>query len=103
MLLNNTAVYDRMTAWEMVDSERAGRILAHLHEEVRARLALEMDQEDLITAARTLDLNDLVDLIQDLPTEKGRELLSRIVDRVTCYLDEMMDGRRRAEIPPYVP
>ncbi|NLY01903.1 MAG: creatininase family protein [Rhodopirellula sp.] len=35
--------------------------------------------------------------------EKGRELLSHIVDRVACYLEEMTDGRRRAEIPPYVP
>jgi creatinine amidohydrolase len=33
--------------------------------------------------------------------EKGRELLSRIVDRVGSYLEEMIDGRRRAEIPPF--
>jgi creatinine amidohydrolase len=35
--------------------------------------------------------------------EKGRELLSRIVDRVASYVEEMMDGRRRAEVPPYHP
>jgi hypothetical protein len=35
--------------------------------------------------------------------EKGRELLSRIVDRVGSYLEEMMDGRRGAEVPPYEP
>ena len=33
--------------------------------------------------------------------EKGRELLSRIVDRAAGYLEEIMDGRRPAELPPY--
>ena len=33
--------------------------------------------------------------------EKGRELLSRTIDRVTSYVEEMIDGRRCAEIPPY--
>ncbi len=89
-LLESLPPGERSTAWEMVDSERAGRILAHLHQEVRARLALEMDQEDLITAARTLDLDDLVDLIQDLPTEKGRELLRAMDLREREQLEAML-------------
>ncbi len=89
-LLESLPPAERSTAWEMVDSERAGRILAHLHQEVRTRLALEMDQEDLITAARTLDLDDLVDLIQDLPTENGRELLRAMDLREREQLEAML-------------
>jgi magnesium transporter len=89
-LLESLPPGERSTAWEMVDSERAGRILAHLHQEVRARLALEMDREDLITAARTLDLNDLVDLIQDLPRENGRELLRAMDLREREQLEAML-------------
>jgi magnesium transporter len=85
-LLESLPPRERLAAWEMVESERAGRILAHLHQEVRALLALAMDREDLITAARSLDLDDLVDLIQDLPEANGREVL------------EAMDLREREQV-----
>ena len=49
-------------AWEMVESDRVGRILAHMHAEVRRQLALGMDRADLISAARTFDLDDLVEV-----------------------------------------
>lgn len=35
--------------------------------------------------------------------EKGEELLGRIVDRVAGYLEEIIDGRRRADVPPFQP
>jgi len=34
---------------------------------------------------------------------KGHEFIGRIVDRVSQYLQEMIDGRRVAEIPPFHP
>jgi magnesium transporter len=34
---------ERSAAWEMVDSEWAGDVLVHLHDKVRARLAVEME------------------------------------------------------------
>lgn len=74
-LLESVPPSERSMAWDMVESEEAGRILVHLHEEVRTRLALEMDPEDLSTAARSMKLDDLVDLIQDLPEETGQNLL----------------------------
>jgi len=66
---------ERSTVWETLDAERAGKVLVHLHDEVRATLALEMEQEELLAAARKLDLDDLVDLIQALPAGPGRQLL----------------------------
>ncbi len=35
--------------------------------------------------------------------EKGQAFLDRIVERVTAYLAEMIDGKRVAEIPPFFP
>ena len=34
-------------------------------------------------------------------SEKGREMVGRITDRLVNYLEEMIDGRRRAEVPPF--
>lgn len=89
-LLESLPPRERLVAWEMVESERAGRILVHLHEEVRTHLALAMDREDLITAARGLDLDDLVDLIQDLPEEVGRDLLRAMDLRQREQLESML-------------
>jgi magnesium transporter len=89
-LLESLPPGERLAAWEMVESERAGRILVHLHEEVRTLLALAMDREDLITAVRGLDLDDLVDLIQDLPEETGRDLLRTMGQREREQLESML-------------
>ncbi len=36
-------------------------------------------------------------------TRQGEEFLQRIVERVTVYVEEMIDGRRIAKIPPHFP
>jgi magnesium transporter len=60
---------ERSTVWSMVDTERAGKVLTHLHDEIRTKLALQLDLEDLVATAQHLELDDLVDLIQTLPAE----------------------------------
>ena len=89
-LLESLPPRERSAAWEMVDSERAGPILAHLHDEVRSHLALELDREDLVTAAHGLELDDLVDLIQDLPIAIGKDLLEAMDVRERQQLEAML-------------
>lgn len=81
---------ERSAVWEMLDSERAGKILVQLHEEVRANLALEMGEDELIAAVRKLDLDDLVDLIQALPHGRGRRLLLSMDERKRKQLVSML-------------
>ncbi|MFV0665102.1 magnesium transporter [Denitromonas sp.] len=87
---------ERVDAWSMVETERAGKVLSYLHDESCAALALEMDPEDLVVAARRLDLDDLVDLIQTLPEETGRQLLhatdARHRDKVESMLSYPEDS-----------
>jgi magnesium transporter len=89
-LLESLPPGERLAAWEMVNSEKAGKVLVHVHEEVRAQLALAMDMQDLITAARALDLDDLVDLIQVLPEEIGRDLLRAMDRREQVQIESML-------------
>ncbi|HEY9095174.1 MAG TPA: magnesium transporter [Hydrogenophaga sp.] len=67
---------ERRAVWSMVDTERAGRVLTYLHEEICAALARELDRDDLSAAVQTLELDDLVDLIQALPSDLGVRLLA---------------------------
>src|SRR3990167_2932838 len=62
-------------AWSMLETERTGKVLTYLHDEIRGALALELDLEDLIASAEQLELDDRVDLIQTLPGELGSKLL----------------------------
>lgn len=89
-LLESLPPGERSAAWEMVDSEWAGDVLVHLHDKVRARLALEMEHEDLVTAARGLERDDLVDLIQDLPEKTGLELLQAMDRREREQLESLL-------------
>lgn len=89
-LLESLPAEQRAAAWDMVDHERAGKVLRHLHEEVRRRLAAEMDLDDLVEAARGLAPDDLVDLIQDLPAKLGREILLALNRRERERVESML-------------
>ena len=80
-LLESLPPKERVDAWSMVETDRAGKVLSYLHDESCAALAMEMDPEDLVIAVRRLDLDDLVDLIQALPEELGRQLLQATDER----------------------
>lgn len=66
---------ERRSVWSMVDTERAGKVLTYLHDEIRTALAKELDMEDLVASAQHLELDDLVDLIQSLPEQLGSRLM----------------------------
>ncbi len=74
-LLEGLPPVERHAVWSMVDTERSGRVLTYVHDEIRTALAQEMDLEDLIASVQHLELDDLVDLIQTLPHELGSRLL----------------------------
>lgn len=81
---------ERSAAWSMVETERAGRVLSYLHEEICASLAQELDIEDLIASASHLELDDRVDLIQTLPTELGNRLLHSTKAQQRNLLESML-------------
>lgn len=65
----------RIKVWDLVSSEHSGEILVHLHDEVRTSLIATMDNQELVSATSDLELDDLADIILDLPKEVTDELL----------------------------
>jgi magnesium transporter len=57
----------REIVWEFVDPELEGDVLIELNEEVRSELIGGMDAEELIAATEGMEVDDLADLIGDLP------------------------------------
>ena len=89
----------REIVWEFVDPELEGDVLIELNEEVRAELIGGMDAEELIAATEGMEVDDLADLIGDLP-ETLNERVLRSMDaqdreRLSAVLGVRRGQRRR--------
>lgn len=65
----------REIVWEFVHPELEGDVLIELNEEVRAELISGMDAEELIAATEGMEVDDLADLIGDLPETLNERVL----------------------------
>ena len=80
LLLESLPPARRGLAWELVDEEDEGEILVELNDEVRAQIMSGMESAALVDAAEGLALDDLADLVADLP-EDITERIIRSLDR----------------------
>tara|TARA_B100001142_G_C14292759_1_gene639631 strand:+ start:305 stop:1648 length:1344 start_codon:yes stop_codon:yes gene_type:complete len=71
---------NREILWRMVDKEDEGEVLKELVEDVRQNLIDEMDTNEIIAAIQDLELDDLADILNDLPDQ--------ITDQVIRALDK---------------
>jgi len=74
-LLESLPPPQREIVWELVDAEDEGEVLIALNEEVRGTLIERMDSDELVAAATGLDLDDLADLLAELPETVNVEVL----------------------------
>ena len=86
-LLESLPPAKRGIVWGLVDPEDDGEVLVHVGEDVRESLLAEMDPDEIIAAAETLDIDDLADLAEDLP--------DTVIDEVLKSMDR--ENRERLE------
>lgn len=80
-LLESLPPAQREVVWDLVDPELEGDVLVELNEEVRADLIKDMEAEDLVAAAESLELDDLADLLGDLPEHVHQQVLRSMDSR----------------------
>jgi len=86
-LLESLPPGKRTVVWGLVDPEDDGEVLVHVGDEVREGLIADMDPDELIAAASDLDIDDLADLVEDLP--------DTVIDEVLKSMDR--ENRERLE------
>ncbi len=74
-LLESLPLPKRLAVWELVDTELDGEVLVEVNDEVRAGLIRDMPADELVVAVGELDLDDLADILNDLPDQVIREVL----------------------------
>lgn len=79
-LLESLPIAKRLAVWELTDPELDGDVLVEVNDEVRASLIRGTAPEDLIAAVDDLDIDDLADILDDLPDAVTSEVL-RSLDR----------------------
>jgi magnesium transporter len=86
-LLESLPPEERCQLWDLVPEGQEGEILSYLGDEARAVILDEMDHADLVAAAETMEVEDLVDVMEELPEDVTEALLRSLDD----------DRRRRVE------
>jgi magnesium transporter len=81
LLLESVPSRQREVVWSMVDLDLKGDVLVELNESVRQELIDEMETEELVAAAEGLELDDLADLVGDLPETVTMQVLRSMDQR----------------------
>mgnify|MGYP001551946916 FL=1 len=80
----------REIIWELVDPEFEGDVLLHVGDEVMASLIKKMDTEDIISATEGMDLDDLADFMQDVPSSVYKAIIQSMDDQSRQRLETVM-------------
>lgn len=98
-LLESTPSPERELIWELVSPDDEGEVLLHVNDEVRGGLINAMDPEQLVAATEGMDLDDLADIIDDLPQAVTRQVLRsmdqqerRRLESVLSYPEDSAGG-----------
>jgi magnesium transporter len=75
LLLESLPPAQRALAWELVNPEAQGEVLVELSEEVRSELLAEMKPDEVVAAAEGLAVDDLADLLAELPEAVTQQVL----------------------------
>jgi len=75
LLLSSLPLKERLHVWGLLNALCKGEALPHLAEDIRVGLLKETATAELVSATSHLDLDDLTDLMQDLPSKLSQTII----------------------------
>jgi magnesium transporter len=104
-LLESLPQTERAVIWEMVASDNEGDVLVELADEVRDGLIESMQTDEVVAALDGMELDDLADLVADLPEALTREVLRSLdhqdrdrLHAVLSYDEESAGGLMNVDV-----
>lgn len=89
-LLESLPLRERGVVWEMIGSDIEGDVLVELGDEVRSGLIEGMATDELVAATDGMEVDDLADLLADLPEALTREILRSLDQQDRDRLREVL-------------
>ena len=89
-LLESLTPGKRKIIWQLVDQDDEGDVLKELVEDVRHNLIGEMDATELIAATQDMELDDLADLLVDLPETVTEQVITALNQQDQIRLESVM-------------
>ncbi|MHA6494614.1 magnesium transporter [Pseudomonas borbori] len=77
-ILEALPLEDRLTVWQLVKVERDGDILLEVSDSVRETLIADMEDHEILAAAKEMDADELADLASELPRDVVHELMESL-------------------------
>ena len=90
-LLESSPTRQRRLIWEMLDHSNDGEVLLEVGEEVRNNLMESMDEKSLLAATKSLDVDDLADLLDELPETVVKQALKGMDYQYRTRLEGVMN------------
>ncbi|MCU7843614.1 MAG: magnesium transporter [Candidatus Thiodiazotropha sp. (ex Monitilora ramsayi)] len=87
-LLESLPLTQRKVVWELLDEQAAGVVLLDVTDEVRESLLQEMDLADIVAATEGLEIDDLADLVKELP----RHITWEVIDSLDHQYRERLES-----------
>ncbi|SFV82252.1 Mg/Co/Ni transporter MgtE / CBS domain [hydrothermal vent metagenome] len=104
-LLEGVPRKDRAQLWVNIDPGTQGNILKDLSEDVQSQLLNTMDVDSIVNATEGLDMDDLADIVPDLPESALHNLLLTLdhkhrdhLKRVLSYPEDSAGGLMNIDI-----
>ncbi len=104
-LLESLPQAKRQVVWELVDTDLDGEVLVEVNDEVRAGLIRDSSPTDLVQAMGELDIDDLADILNDLPDDVITEVLHAMdrqdrerLAQVMSYPDDSAGGLMNPDV-----
>ncbi|MGB0444666.1 MAG: magnesium transporter [Porticoccaceae bacterium] len=95
----------RRILWELVDPEISGEVLQELSDEIQLEFLDEMDSTEVASLTEGLDVDDIVDILQQLPDRVIPEVLQAMsiqdrqrVESVLTYNEDTAGGLMDTEV-----
>ena len=90
-LLESSPARQRRLIWEMLDHSYDGEVLLEVGDEVRNNLMESMDEKSLLAATKGLDVDDLADLLDELPDTVVKQALKGMDYQYRTRLEGVMN------------
>lgn len=99
LLLESLPPAKRDVIWKLLPAEDEGDVLTELNDEVRTRLMEGMDADELVAATEGMELDDLADVVADLPESLTNQLIRSLsksdrerLEAVLSYAEDTAGG-----------